>query len=266
METTPATKQDTGPHDTQAPHLSYSRLSRYLLCPEQYRLYYVERLRPRVLPASLVFGQTVHQALASFFHSGASPTDCFTDHWGEVKETPLRYACREAWDKLLERGKILLDLFVTQELPKLERIVASEKAFELRITSLNLPLVGIIDLLAEIGGVLTVVDFKTAAAAYEDHEVMMSDQLTAYHLAEPDARQSALCVLVKTKEPKIEWHFATRSGAQLAEFLAKTEGVAQDIATGRCYKRPGQWCAWCDYLPCCLGDRQRAQETLMQIV
>ena len=32
----------------QAPHLSYSRINRYLTCPEQYRLYYLERLRPKV--------------------------------------------------------------------------------------------------------------------------------------------------------------------------------------------------------------------------
>ena len=46
------------------PHLSHSRISRYLHCPEQYRLYYLEGLRPRVPSASLVFGQVVHQALS----------------------------------------------------------------------------------------------------------------------------------------------------------------------------------------------------------
>lgn len=266
MNSTTATERNAGPYNAQAPHLSYSRLNRYLLCPEQYRLYYVERLRPRVLPASLVFGQTVHQSLASFFHCQASPTDFFTEHWGEVKDTPLRYAYREAWDKLAERGKILLDLFVTQELPKLERIVASEKSFEFTVSSLRLPLVGIIDLLAVIGGELTVVDFKTSGSAYNDHEVVLSDQLTTYHLAEPEARQSAFCVLVKTKEPRIEWHFSRRSGEQLTEFLGKVEVVAQDINARRFYKRPGQHCAWCDFLPCCMEDKQRAQETLMQIV
>jgi len=32
----------------QAPNLSYSRINRYLTCPEQYRLYYLEKLRPKV--------------------------------------------------------------------------------------------------------------------------------------------------------------------------------------------------------------------------
>ena len=77
--------------------------------------------------------------------------------------------------------------------------------------------------------------------------------------------QTALCVLVKTKEPKIEWHLAARSGADLAEFLAKAEYIGGEIAAGRFYKRPGKWCAWCDYLPVCLKDEKRVEETLLQI-
>jgi len=112
---------------------------------------------------------------------------------------------------------------------------------------------------------LTVVDFKTANAAYQEHEAVLSDQLTAYQLAEPDAEQTALCVLVKTKEPKIEWHVAKRSGDDLAEFLARADYVAHEIADGRFYKRPGQGCAWCDYLPVCVKDEKRIEETLVRI-
>ena len=69
---------------------------------------------------------------------------------------------------------------------------------------MDLPFVGILDLVADPEGKRTVVDFKTAAAAYQEHEVVLSDQLTAYQLAGPDADQASLCVLVKTKEPKVE--------------------------------------------------------------
>lgn len=266
MTTAPFREHATLAGNGEAPHLSFSRISRYQTCPAQYRYYYLDRLRPKMLSASLLFGQTVHQALTQFFHNGESPAEFFEQHWGEVKELKLRYSARETWDGLRERGKTLLTKFVAEELPKLERVVDSEKAFELTVSSLRMPLVGIIDLLAMVGGELTVVDFKTAGAAYDDHEVVLSDQLTTYHLAEPDARQSAFCVLVKTKEPKIEWHFSRRSGEQLSEFLAKVETVAQAIAAGVFYKRPGQWCAWCDYLPCCLGDQARVAATLMPSV
>jgi len=106
-----------------------------------------------------------------------------------------------------------------------------------------------------------VVVFPTASSA----SVILSDQLTAYQLAEPEAEQAALCVLVKTKEPKIEWRLATRSGDDLTEFLVKADIVAHDIASGRFYKRSGKWCAWCDFLPVCVKDEKRVEETLVKI-
>jgi hypothetical protein len=72
-------------------------------------------------------------------------------------------------------------------------------------------------------------------------------------------------VIDKTKEPKIEWHLSNRSGEQLTEFLAKVDLVAREITTGRFYKRPCKWCAWCDYLPVCTGEDKKAKETLVQI-
>ena len=65
----------------EVPHLSHSRLQRYLFCPEQYRLYYVESLRPKVPPAGMVFGQArrprwltelVHAALRTLISSSLS--------------------------------------------------------------------------------------------------------------------------------------------------------------------------------------------------
>ena len=93
----------------------------------------------------------------------------------------------------------------------------------------------------------------------------LSDQLTAYSLAEPDARQSALCVFVKTKEPRIDWFLAERTSADLAEFLAKASIVGQAIEMGCFYKRPGKQCGWCDYLPVCTGNTQATKQSLVRL-
>ena len=102
-------------------------------------------------------------------------------------------------------------------------------------------------------------------SSYRKQDVVLSDQLTAYQLAVPDAKQTALCVLVKTKRPKIEWHVATRSGEDLSEFLRKAGAVAQDIQAARFFKRPGMHCAWCDYLSVCMGDERKTAETLVHV-
>lgn len=247
------------------PHLSYSRINRYLTCPEQYRLYYVEKLRPKVESAGLVFGALVHVALADLFRSGADAAETFRREWGNLKQIELRYNSRESWEDFWAKGRNLLEKFLEEEVPKIGRAFGVERKFELAVTSLALPFVGIVDLVAEVEGRLAVVDFKTAASDYQDHEVELSDQLTAYWAAVPEAERVALCVLVKTKEPRIEWHFAKRDGDRLAEYLTKVRIVSEDIAAGKFYKRPGKHCGYCDFLPVCLGDRKKAQETLLKI-
>lgn len=250
---------------TTTPHLSHSRIGKYLHCPEQYRLYYIENLRPLLPAASLVFGKVLHQALAYLFNRKGDPAQFFLDTWNEIREVDLSYSEKESWEKFQVSGQALIEKFCKEHLHRLGQIRKVEKPFELKISTLDLPFVGVIDLFAEVDTKNTVVDFKTSGSAYQDHEAILSDQLTAYQLAEPQAEQAALCVLVKTKEPKIEWFFTQRSGVQLLEYLSKADYVAHEIASQRFYKRPGKWCSYCDYLPVCSGDKKAAEETLVQI-
>lgn len=250
---------------TDRPHFSHSQINRYLLCPEQYRLYYREGLRPKVPSASLVFGNLIHQALASHFQEGADPVTGFTESWAMLDEAALRYGRNESWEKLNTVGQGLLTKFISEEAPKITAVHAVEAPFEISITDVHQPLVGVIDLKADAEGVATVVDFKTSASSYGIHESPLSDQLTAYHLAEPDAPHVALCVLVKTKEPKIEWHVTTRSEEDVSLYLEKLGYVAREIATDRFYRRTGMWCSWCDFLPVCLGDERKATDSLIKM-
>jgi RecB family exonuclease len=247
------------------PYLSYSRISRYLHCPEQYRLYYIEKLRPRFPAAALVFGQVMHAAIAQFFVADGAPGTFFDMAWDEVKQIDLTYNQKESWEKLKLVGAGLLTKFQEEHVKRIVRVRGVEQRFEIRITSLKTPLIGFIDLIAEVDGKNTVLDFKTSASSYEEHEVALSDQLTTYQLAEPAAERMGLCVLVKTKDPKVEWHFAKRTGEQITEFLDKAEYVAREITASRFYKRSGKWCSWCDYLPVCVRDKWKVEETLVQI-
>jgi CRISPR/Cas system-associated exonuclease Cas4 (RecB family) len=265
IETLLKDREETLPR-AALPHFSHSRVSRYLLCPEQYRLYYVEQLRPRYPPATLVFGQLVHQALAELFARRADPAKHFRDSWAALKDFQLNYKAQESWEKLRASGEALLGKFVTDELPKIGNVRSVEKPFELRVSGVDAPFVGIVDLVAEIETKQTIVDFKTSASAYDRHQATLADQLSAYNLAEPTVQKLALCVLVKTKEPKIEWHVTERNGLQLSEYLAKVVLVARDINAAHFYKRPGMWCTWCDYLPLCVGDSEKAKRRLISIV
>jgi len=251
--------------EERTPHLSHSRINRYLTCPAQYRFYYVEQLRPKLQGSGLVFGAVIHLTLADLFKNGVDPMHSFASQWEEVHGVELRYKERESWESLKEKGEKLIGGFVKNELAKVGGVRDVEKRFDLVIPSLPLPFIGIMDLVAELGGGIAVIDFKTAAAAYDNHEVALSDQLTAYSLAEPEAEKVAFCVFVKTKEPRIEWHFAERSAEDRIEYLEKVRIIAADISAGKFYKRPGKHCSYCDFLPLCMGDMQKAGEALVQI-
>lgn len=265
-ETLVREKEEVLDAEGKTPHLSYSRIQRYLLCPEQYRLYYVEKLRARVESASLVFGAIVHLALAQLFRHGDDPVETFKREWKALQQIELRYSRKDSWQSLSDKGEKLLAKFCREEAPKVTRILSVESVFELGLSNLTLPFIGIIDLVAQVNRKRTLVDFKTAAADYEDYEVALLDQLTAYQVVEPDAEQAAVCVLVKTQKPKIEWHITKRTPGQVIEYLEKTELIAEQIAKRNFYKRPGKWCRQCEFLPVCLGDSQRAKATLVQIV
>jgi len=247
------------------PHLSHSRINRYLTCPEQYRLYYVEKLRPKVQGSGLVFGAVIHGVLAGLFRTGTDPVSAFHSQWRELIGVDVRYKERETWETLNEKGQKLVEKFLSQEMSKLRAVRGVEERFDLMVGSLPLPFIGIVDLVAEINGDTTVIDFKTSASGYEDHEVELSDQLTAYSLAEPMATKVAYCVFVKTKEPRIDWHFAQRTPQERIEYVDKVRIVSADILDGKFYKRPGKHCSYCDFLPLCMGNRKKAEETLVQI-
>lgn len=247
----------------EAAYLSHSRINRYLTCPEQYRLHYIERLRPRRESANLVFGATIHLALAEFFRSATEPAKAFAAEWEKLQGVDLQYSSRESWESLGEKGRKLCEAFLG-EAAKIDAVLAVEQRFEVSVSTLRDPFIGYLDLIARIAGRKTIVDFKTASSAYEDHEVILSDQLTAYWMADPTVEQVALCVLIKTKEPRITWHHAARNPVQLQEYLEKVRIIAGEIAAGRFYRRPGKHCGYCDFLPVCLGDRKALQETLIR--
>ena len=112
------------------PHFSFTRIQKYLTCPEQYRLYYVERLRARQESASLVFGATVHLALAELFRRGLDPVETFDKEWQAIREIELRYTKRYSWPSLAETGKQLLGNFVREEARKITKVTAVEQVFK----------------------------------------------------------------------------------------------------------------------------------------
>jgi PD-(D/E)XK nuclease superfamily len=221
------------------PHLSHSRLQKYITCPEQYRLYYLERLRPKQEAAARVFGAVMHLALAEYFRTERDPLATFGQEWGACQKFELRYSQRESWQKLNQIGEALLQKFLAEEARKFEEVFAVEAKFHIGASNVAAPLVGTLDLVAVVQGKKTLVEFKTGVNEWGEHDVLLSDQLTVYRLAEPEVEQTAICVFVKKRTNEIVWHFTERTPEQQVEYLEKLSIVSRQITDRLFYKRVG---------------------------
>src|SRR5207247_88134 len=114
------------------PHLSHSRINRYLTCSQQYRLYYIEKLRPRIESAGLVFGVVIHAAIADLFRTGEDPVEHFERDWQNLKEVELRYKKRESWEDFNAKGEKLLRSSLPRKLRKSGRPAASSGSSNFR--------------------------------------------------------------------------------------------------------------------------------------
>jgi hypothetical protein len=106
-------------------------------------------------------------------------------------------------------------------------------------------------------GTKTLVEFKTAVNDGGEHDVLLSDQLTAYRLAEPDVERPAICVFVKKARRKLSGTSPSARPNSRIEYLRKVEMMARQITQRVFYKRVGFWCRQCDFLPLCLGRKKR---------
>lgn len=105
-------------------------MQKYITCPEQYRLYYLEGMRPKYEAGARVFGAVMHLALAEYFRNERDPLATFRTEWNACREFALRYSQRESWDKLSQIGEGLLQKFLAEEAQKFDQVLAVEAEFQ----------------------------------------------------------------------------------------------------------------------------------------
>lgn len=97
-----------------------------------------------------------------------------------ISPKQLKYFNRVSWLSLERKGEILLKSFYDQFLPKIKRVVDTQKYT--RIEDGEDSITGVIDMVLEIEGYdkPVIFDLKTAAKLYEQKEIDLTQQLTLY--------------------------------------------------------------------------------------
>jgi putative RecB family exonuclease len=251
------------------PHLSASAINDYIDCGMLYKLGRIDRLPLESVSDALVFGTVVHKVLDEFhqeklignlltlkdLHQG------FEKHWRDQAEgrADIQYAEGKSFDIHLMQGKELLTTYY-QKLPKDNfRIVAIEEPFSFTLPGLSVPVIGVFDLVEEDESeTLIVVDWKTSSRAYSADEVDKNLQLTLYQLAVKQNGYSDREILlrfdclIKTKTPKFEQYYTTRSEVDERRLAKKIIQVWDGISKGVFIPNDGHWkCKGCAYKKAC---------------
>ena len=168
---------------------------------------------------------------------------------------------------VLTEGKALLQAF-SDSLPEDDNMpVAIEEPFVLEIDGLDIPIIGVMDLVEEDeAGTIIIGDYKTCSKAFSTNEVNKNFQLTMYHLA---ARRNGYAdreillrfdCLIKTKVPKFKQFYTTRTEIDEIRAIRKIHEVWKGIQSGIFIPNDQSWkCNWCEHKRFCtswfLSDR-----------
>jgi len=251
------------------PHLSASGITGYIDCGLQYKFGRIDRLPPEFIADNLVFGTTIHKVLEEFHQekmignrmSLRDMQERFENHWRTQAEgnDQIRYSRDKDYESLLREGKDLLAVYWDKMPGDNFHIVGIEEGFSFRIPGLPVPVIGVYDLVEEDEcGTLIIVDWKTSGKAYSRDDVDKNLQLTLYQLAAKENgfkdREILLrfdC-LIKTKSPKFEQYYTTRSDMDEKRIQKKILEVWKGIQKGVFIPNDGHWkCKGCAYQKAC---------------
>ena len=266
-------------------HISASALRTLHECPREWWYRYVEGVPREHVPVGIVLGKAVHEALALFYRGLRDGYDVSLDELVDVAtasilraaeyDPPVLFRDDESAETIADLAARLLAVFV-EDGYRPERVVAVEVPFGLPVihpgTGEVMPyeerIVGAIDLIAEDGGQVVVVDHKTAARTDQERAKRADLQMAVYSIAARDMLRIEQVELryqnlVKTKIAKVGLQQIQRTEHDEAEAIDAVASGLELIHVAvahpegkRLMGRRRSWrCKECGYRRRCGEDR-----------
>jgi putative RecB family exonuclease len=247
------------------PHLSHSSINAYMECGLYYKFSKIDKLKPQFTSDNLVYGITVHRVLADFHQerligkllSADELCDLFAKYWKQAAENKeyIKYSKNNSYDSILSGGKALLSAY-HRHLPKdLYTIVAIEEPFSITFDGLDVPIIGVMDLVEEdSAGTIVITENKTSARAYSNSQIDKNLQLTVYQIAARSngykKREILLRIdcLIKTQVPTFKTYYTHRNSLDEYRAIRKIIKVWDGIKKSVFIPNDTSWkCAYCEF-------------------
>jgi len=247
-------------------YISPSRLNCWLTCPLKFKIRYIDRIRTPTTPA-LFLGKQVHAGLEALYrHRQLGITLESSDvaarmeaGWDQaVAEEDMIFTSTNEELALKKQAVDLVAAYMAKVPADEPAPLAVEVTMEAPLVDpmtgedLGIPLLGITDLVINDDGPV-IVDFKTASKSSRPSEISHEIQLTSYaylfrRLTGEQEAGLEIRSLIKTKQPKVEFHrYGRRSEAQFRRLFSVIREYLDALDSRRFNYRPGWTCSMCDF-------------------
>ena len=245
-------------------HLSYSSITVYLDCPENWRRKYIAKEPTQSSPA-LVFGSAFHGTIEKLVvNPDLEPLSMWGEAWGKALEGQQVFWGSDTPDEIYNDGvRMFSDRALLEEVYKIkpgkdESGPKIERKVELRVPGVPVPVIGYIDVILEDG---TPADFKTSARSWSDDKAQDSLQSLFYLAA---LNQSGVninwkfqhIIFVKTKVPKVQIIEHSHKPGELFFLFEIIKRVWEGITRNVYPLNPTTWKCnpkYCDFYADCRG-------------
>lgn len=250
----------------KTPHLSASSINEYMECGLSYKFRCIDRIEFEHTSDSLLMGQVLHKTIEDFYQGKKNHQHLtlemlqqkLEEHWQNALEDEPNIFYKEGKDaqSCLTEGKELIATFYRELPPEEFKVVGTEMAFSLEIEGLEIPIIGVMDLvlLDEESGQIIIVDHKTSSRAYSKDDVEKSLQLTLYYMAakhfgyEGDEILLRFDCLIKNKKPRLEQYYTIRTDEDENRLVKKIQHIHQAIEQEIFIPNDTSWkCGYCSF-------------------
>lgn len=252
----------------KTPHLSASSINDYVECGLLYKFGKIDKIPVDYKTDNLAFGSVIHLVLGEFYTAKMIDVkltlkqlqECFESHWiSRVKDRDyIEYSKGKDFETFLLMGKELLSAWYHALLDDDFNVIGVEETFSVKLPGIDIPIIGAMDLIEEDENTIIITDFKTSARSYSVDEVDKNMQLLLYQVAAKNngyAEREILLrfdCLIKTKTPKFEQYWTTRSELDERRLIKKIQIVWEGIQKGIFIPNDQSWrCKTCGFKEAC---------------
>lgn len=240
---------------------SYSQISNYLTCPRRYRYRYLDGWREKDNRAAMIFGRSFELALGAYFRR-EDPGDVLFREWSTSKDIGLRFSSHETWDRMLERGIMLLMRFCQNDRVQIAQPRRNLQVKFTRPIGRN-QFVAYIDGIGKLDGKQCLLEWKTSSTRYPekpDGLLALDPQLVCYSWI-TGISEVAQVVFVRKQLVEIQYLRTTITEQQREEFGHLVEDTIQRIESLRFpphsgVRFPQNPCSTCPYVGLCLSKQE----------